>query len=83
MEILGSHVTMTAVERIEIGSLKGEENKLIIDREVSEKIHKAAVEALIVIGGPSAAVVLNTVLKNLKGDSRRLAEDHLRKSSRE
>lgn len=31
VEILGSHVTMTAVERIEIGSLNGEENKFIID----------------------------------------------------
>lgn len=34
VEILGSHVTMTAVERIEIGKLRGEENKLIIDPSV-------------------------------------------------
>ena len=67
-----------------VGFLKGLLDKRgIIDRESHEKIHKAAVEALIVIGGPSAAVVLNAVLENLKGDSRRLAEDHLRKSSRE
>jgi len=34
IEILGSHVTMTAAERIEIGKLKGEENKFIIDTAV-------------------------------------------------
>ncbi len=57
------------------------ERRCILDRSGFDRIHKAAVEALVKIGGSSAATVLNTVLKNHKGDSRRLAEDYLRKWS--